>query len=80
MFAPLGAPQGRQMHSLGREPQESGNKKLCEPWRGDRSRLQRELQPFLSHHLSPLRGFSKKYGNMTLGLTPQAKHLPPLRG
>ncbi len=29
-----------------------------QPWRGDRLRLQRELQPFTTDCLSPLRGLS----------------------
>jgi len=52
-----------------------GNK----PWRGDRLRLQRELQPMITDCLSPLRGLSFFF-NLILGLTPQAKCMSPLRG
>jgi hypothetical protein len=50
-----------------------------QPWRGDRLQQQRELQPFTTYCLSPLRGLSF-FLDLNLGLTPQAMCMSPLRG
>ena len=47
--------------------------------RRDRSRLRCEPQPLAANCLSPLRGLLF-FRTVFLGLTPQAKHLSPLRG
>ena len=54
------------MISLGREPQDMSRKKNKELRSCDR-------------YLSPLWGFSS-FCDLSLGLTPQAMNLPPLRG
>ena len=68
------------MVSLGREPQGFSQGPHLEPCRGDRLALQREPQRFRVKNLSPLRGFSNYFRTLFLGLTPQAKHMSPLRG
>ena len=77
----MSAPEARQTHSLGREPQGTGYHNTRKPPKGgDRLRLRRQLQPPSSVCLSPLRGLRIFFHAVYLGLTPQAMDLTPLRG
>jgi hypothetical protein len=68
-IGPSKAPKGRQIHSLGREPQENERSIPSSP----------ERATDLLVCLSPLRGLSFFF-DLILGLTPQAKYMSPLRG
>ena len=72
------AAERRQIHSLGREPQDSSPKNIHQPRSGDRCPGRRTAAYAAAYNLPPLRGFFL-FVVLTLGLTPQAKHLSRLR-
>ena len=72
------AAERRKIHSLGREPQDTGEKKRRS--RGAATEiLGRRLRPTPQHRsVAPFGGFHS-FAVFTLGLTPQAKNLSRLR-
>ena len=74
------APEGRQIFSLGREPQEESRKKIKS--RGAATDLSRGISAAHAAEqiCRPLRGLNHLLVSRFLGLTPQAKQMSPLRG
>ena len=73
------AAERRQIHSLGREPQDTNEKILRKPRSGDRNIAVIPAAHGTDRCLSPPPGASCLFVVLTLGLTPQAKNMPRLR-
>jgi len=73
------AAERRQIHSLGREPQDTNEKILRKPRSGDRIIAVIPAAHGTDRCLSPPPGASCLFVVSTLGLTPQAKNMPRLR-
>ena len=74
------AAERRQIHSLGREPQDTNEKILRKPRSGDRNIAVIPAAHGTDSCLSPPPGASFLFVVLSLGLTPQAMYLSPLRG
>ena len=73
------AAEWRQVHSLGREPQDTNEKILRKPRSGDRNIAVIPAAHDTDRCLSPPPGASSLFVVLTLGLTPQGKNMPRLR-
>jgi hypothetical protein len=73
------AAEGRQIHSMGREPQDTNEKILRKSRSGDRNIAVMPAAHGTDRCLSPPPGASCLFVVLTLGLTPQAKNMLRLR-
>jgi len=73
------AAERRQIHSLGREPQDTNEKILRKPRSGDRNIAVIPVAHGIDSCLSPPPGASCLFVVLTLGLTLQGKNMPRLR-